>query len=45
MLPAELRRIAQERTGGRLAVVAVDATWGNAMRMRQSYPKDALLGG
>ncbi|KAL6761166.1 DTW domain-containing protein [Haematococcus lacustris] len=40
--PNELKRIAQERSGGRIAVVAVDANWDGALRMKCSYPKDVL---
>ncbi|GFH16548.1 DTW domain-containing protein, partial [Haematococcus lacustris] len=40
--PSELKRIAQERSGGHIAVVAVDANWDGALRMKCSYPKDVL---
>ncbi len=43
ILPDELRRIAKERTEGRVAVVAVDATWANARKMKSSYPANMLL--
>lgn len=36
--PQELLALARERTGGRIALVAVDATWGCALRMRRKYP-------
>jgi len=39
---SELKQIADERTKGRIAVIAVDATWNNAMRMRSFYPDDTL---
>jgi len=42
ILPSELKAIADAKTGGRIAVVAVDATWDGAMRMKCSYPPDAL---
>ncbi|GAX81218.1 hypothetical protein CEUSTIGMA_g8650.t1 [Chlamydomonas eustigma] len=40
--PSELKKIAEERSEGRIAVIAVDATWGNALRMKTSYPPDTL---
>lgn len=40
--PAELRAKAAAETGGRLRVVAVDATWSNARKMKQKYPAWAL---
>jgi DTW domain-containing protein YfiP len=42
ILPEELRRIANEKTEGRVAVVAVDATWGNARKMKTNYPANML---
>ena len=44
VLPSELKAIAEEKTGGRIAIVAVDATWGNALRTKQGYPKGVLHG-
>jgi hypothetical protein len=41
---SELKKIAEDRSGGRIAVIAVDATWGNALRMKTSYPPDAVYG-
>lgn len=40
--PAELKEIAAAKTGGRITVVAVDATWRNAVRLKQSYPTHLL---
>jgi DTW domain-containing protein YfiP len=42
VLPDELQRIADERSAGRIAVIAVDASWGNARKMRGSYPPGLL---
>eukprot|EP00195_Chlamydomonas_chlamydogama_P001132 CAMPEP_0202920514 /NCGR_PEP_ID=MMETSP1392-20130828/76892_1 /ASSEMBLY_ACC=CAM_ASM_000868 /TAXON_ID=225041 /ORGANISM="Chlamydomonas chlamydogama, Strain SAG 11-48b" /LENGTH=278 /DNA_ID=CAMNT_0049614011 /DNA_START=278 /DNA_END=1114 /DNA_ORIENTATION=+ len=39
---SELKRIADERTGGRMAVIAVDASWRGARAMKGFYPKDTL---
>eukprot|EP00798_Chlamydomonas_sp_ICE-L_P001983 gene1983-33401_t len=40
--PTELKEIAIKQTGGRIAIIAVDATWTNAMRMKTNYPEHAL---
>ncbi|KAG2433741.1 hypothetical protein HXX76_008104 [Chlamydomonas incerta] len=42
LLPAELKALAAERTGGQVTVVALDATWGNARRMQGWFPKGTL---
>ncbi|KXZ53404.1 hypothetical protein GPECTOR_7g1300 [Gonium pectorale] len=42
LLPEQLSALADERTGGRLTVVALDATWGNARRMQGWFPKGTL---
>jgi DTW domain-containing protein YfiP len=41
LLPQELQQLAQERSGGRIALVAIDATWDGANRMRRKYPQGA----
>eukprot|EP00877_Chromochloris_zofingiensis_P003081 jgi/Chrzof1/12774/Cz07g07040.t1 len=40
--PSELLAVAAQRSNGKIALVAVDATWSNANRMRKSYPANAL---
>jgi DTW domain-containing protein YfiP len=40
--PSELKEIARTRTGGKITVIAVDATWRNAVRLKQSYPSSLL---
>ncbi|GIL49541.1 hypothetical protein Vafri_5895 [Volvox africanus] len=42
LLPEQLNALAEERTGGRITVVALDATWGNARRMQGWFPKETL---
>ncbi|GLC45797.1 hypothetical protein PLESTM_001780800 [Pleodorina starrii] len=42
LLPAQLNAIAEEQTGGRVTVVALDATWSNARRMHGWFPKGTL---
>lgn len=42
--PTELKAIAQERTEGRIAVVAVDGTWSTARSTKAGYPKGVLHG-
>ncbi|GFR49571.1 hypothetical protein Agub_g11618, partial [Astrephomene gubernaculifera] len=42
LLPEQLAQLAAERTGGRLTVVALDATWSNARRMQGWFPKGTL---
>jgi hypothetical protein len=41
---SELRQIAAQRSEGRIAVVALDATWDGANRMKLSYPEHVMLG-
>ena len=36
--PAELKDLANAKTNGKITVIAVDATWRNAVRLKQSYP-------
>ena len=42
--PSELKARAEANTGGRVVIIAVDATWGNALRTKSGYPPDALYG-
>lgn len=37
--PHQLQEIAATRSNGRIALVAVDATWGCAVKMRRRYPE------
>lgn len=39
---AELREVARSRSNGRITVIAVDATWRNAVRLKQSYPSGLI---
>ncbi|KAG1676757.1 hypothetical protein FOA52_005046 [Chlamydomonas sp. UWO 241] len=39
---AQLKAVAAERTGGRIAVIAVDATWRNARGVAGAYPEGAI---
>mmetsp|Transcript_27798 Transcript_27798/g.51386 ORF Transcript_27798/g.51386 Transcript_27798/m.51386 type:complete len:383 (+) Transcript_27798:106-1254(+) len=43
LLPSEVKALAAERTGGRVTVIALDATWANARRLCFSYPKDTIF--
>jgi DTW domain-containing protein YfiP len=36
--PSALADLAAQRSGGRIALVAIDATWDGAARMRRRYP-------
>lgn len=40
--PEELVTRARVNTGGRIALVAIDATWNNANRMKSRLPKDVV---
>lgn len=40
--PHQLQELAAARTNGRIALVAIDATWNGAVKMRRRYPKDIL---
>ncbi|KAG2438394.1 hypothetical protein HYH02_010849 [Chlamydomonas schloesseri] len=42
LLPEQLQAVAEERSGGQVTVVALDATWGNARRMQGWFPKGTL---
>ncbi|EFJ43208.1 hypothetical protein VOLCADRAFT_121460 [Volvox carteri f. nagariensis] len=42
LLPEGLAALAGQRTEGRITVVALDATWGNARRMQGWFPKGTL---
>jgi DTW domain-containing protein YfiP len=42
LTPEELRARAAAETSGRVRIVAVDATWANARRMKTGYPAAAL---
>ncbi|GLI64674.1 hypothetical protein VaNZ11_008026 [Volvox africanus] len=42
LLPEQLNALAEERTGGRITIVALDATWGNARRMQGWFPEETL---
>jgi DTW domain-containing protein YfiP len=42
LTPEELLAVAAAETGGRVRLVAVDATWANARRMKSCYPPGAL---
>lgn len=44
LLPEELQALANEQTSGRIAVIALDATWQGARRMRCAYPKGMRTG-
>jgi len=37
--PHQLQELAAARTNGRIALVAIDATWNGAVKMRRRYPK------
>lgn len=37
--PAQLQELAQARSGGRIALVAIDATWGCAVKMQRKFPE------
>lgn len=39
LLPEQLKALAEKHTGGRITIVALDATWGNARRMQGWFPK------
>jgi hypothetical protein len=43
-MPEELQEIADQRSEGRLTVVALDSTWDGALRMKCGYPKNMLQG-
>jgi DTW domain-containing protein YfiP len=40
--PQQLQQVAQEKSGGRIAIIALDASWGNAERMQRKIPKGTL---
>lgn len=40
--PAQLQELARKRSGGRIALVAIDATWGCAVKMQRKYPEGVL---
>ena len=40
LTPQQLQQLAAEQTEGRLAVIALDATWDNANRMKSKFPAD-----
>ncbi len=37
--PHQLQELAAARSNGRIALVAIDATWGCAVKMRRKYPE------
>ncbi|KAF8071128.1 hypothetical protein HT031_001210 [Scenedesmus sp. PABB004] len=40
--PEQLRALADERSGGRIVLLAIDATWDGARRMKGKYPPSVL---
>jgi DTW domain-containing protein YfiP len=40
--PQQLQQVAQEKSGGRVAIIALDATWDNAKRMQRKVPEGTL---